>query len=120
MIFSKYLRRSLILLLLGVFIGGCSTEQYETNPPDTIGYILKVESNKGLVAEGISSEKYGEIKDIPIEELRKQENLDLTYITYADIKQFDIGNEVEIWIDGGEVATTNPALAKAEKIELKE
>ncbi|WP_185806895.1 DUF3221 domain-containing protein [Bacillus salinus] len=40
--------------------------------------------------------------------------------TFDDVKQFDKGNEVEIWIEGGEIVTTSPAHAKAEKIELKE
>lgn len=101
-------------------MGGCSTEQYETYPPDTTGYILEVEGNRMLVAERISSKEFDEIKDTPLEELVNKENLYLIYITYDDVKDFNKGNEINIWLEGEEIAASNPGKAKAEKVVLIE
>jgi len=113
---SKFIKVSLILMLMGIFLGGCSTEQYKPNNSDTEGYILEVEGNRVLLAEHISSEKYNEIKDIPVNDLKQKQSL--IYITYEDANDFQKGNEIEVWLEG-EVATTNPGQAKAEIIKLK-
>ncbi|WP_456279001.1 DUF3221 domain-containing protein [Bacillus sp. AK128] len=120
MLFSKYIRRSLVLLLFGSIISGCSVEKSKSNHPDTTGYILEVEGNRMLLAERITSKEFDEIKDTPLEELVNKENLYLIYITYDDVKDFNKGNEIDIWLEGEEIEASNPGQAKAEKVVLIE
>ncbi|MFD2042737.1 DUF3221 domain-containing protein [Ornithinibacillus salinisoli] len=113
----NHIRVSIFLLIFIIPISGCSavSEQFE---PSLKGFILEVEGREVLVAENISTNEYDEIKDIPIDDL-DNEKLSLIYITYEDVKGFDKGNEIKVWLDG-DIATSYPAQAKAKKIELIE
>lgn len=117
---NLYIGISLLLLSFAILMAGCSEqkqEQVETGEK-TEGYILKIEGNRILVAEGVSSDEYKKIKDKTIEELTK-ENIRLIYLSYDKTINFKKGNKIEVWIEGG-IDQSNPAQAKAKKIVIKE
>ncbi|MBM7661075.1 hypothetical protein JOC85_001847 [Bacillus mesophilus] len=118
--FTLCIKRSLILLLLSAFLVGCSSNQSKQIPPNLTGYILEVEDNKLLVAEHISFEEYNQIKNIPNVKLIEEGKLNLLYITYTDVKNLKKGNEIEIWVEYGEVGTSYPGSAIANRVEIIE
>ena len=82
------------------------------------GYILEVDEGRILVAEGITSEQYETLKDKTPQEL-DNERISLYNLSYEDTSSLRKGNKVEAWIDGG-IDESNPAQARAKKIEVKE
>lgn len=106
-----------IFLSLILIITGC------TQPPPTEeglaieGFIIEKEE-RILVAEGITSEKFIEIKDRTLQELDK-ERISLIYLSYEDNNQdLKVGDKVKVWIDGG-IDDSYPAQAKAKKFEVQ-
>lgn len=116
--FLRYNSICLISLNLLLFITGCSERGTTTTDLTIDGYILKIEDSRILVAENITIVRYEEIKDKTIQDLL-EEGISLIYLSYDNNESLEVGNNVEAWIDGG-VDTSNPAQAKAKKIEVKD
>jgi hypothetical protein len=96
-----------IFIALLFMLSGCN--QVSEPTMKNTGYVLKVEDNRILVAEKITSEKYEDIKNIPFENLMG-EGLSLIYLSYDGTEVFEKGNKVEYIIEGG--------IAKAKKITV--
>lgn len=109
------IRVHVILLIFSLFIGGCSILQGE---PDIEGYVIEVYENELLVVRNVSFEEFEAIQEIPSEDIHNY-NLSLIYIKYEDAKDFESGNEIDIWLDGG-ILLSYPEQAIAKKIESKE
>jgi hypothetical protein len=111
----RYVGTSILLLIFTLVIAGCSeNDQIELQAEPRIeGYILEAEAHKVLVAEHISLKKYEEIKNTPTDELKLE--IRLIYISYDGDKAFEKGDVVDIWLEG-DIATSNPAQAKAKKL----
>ncbi|WP_110067942.1 YobA family protein [Cytobacillus oceanisediminis] len=116
---------SIALLSFIGFITGCIDKGTPTvtgtstsTDSKTEGYILKVEENRILVAEDITSEEYKVIKEKSISDLNR-EGISLIYLSSDEINSLNIGNKVEVLIDGG-INESYPAQAKAKKIEVKD
>lgn len=112
----------LISILISVSLVGCGE-------PDMEGIILEINEKTVLVAENLSLDRYDEIRDEPsstskiisgVEEEVRNTGGDISLIdlNYDNADEFEVGNEVIIWIDGG-LNESFPAQAKAKKISLK-
>ncbi|WP_058308197.1 DUF3221 domain-containing protein [Gracilibacillus massiliensis] len=104
-----------IIVMLNILIG-CSNEGTSSDSdPEVEGYILEVEEDRILVAEDITSEKFEEIKNNTIQEL-DEERISLIYLSGVNGDNFDKGNHVQVWIEGG-INTSYPGQAKAQEVE---
>ncbi|WP_407268267.1 DUF3221 domain-containing protein [Radiobacillus sp. PE A8.2] len=108
----------LLVLILSTLLGGCSEDFSESKTPDIKGCIYKVDEKKMLVIQDISKEIFDEIKDLPMDQIKEDNRL--IQLSYNDSQSFHKGDLVEVWLEGDEIMTTNPALAPAKKIKLKE
>lgn len=100
-------------ILLSGSLVGCAKEQVSGE-----GFILEVNGNSLLVAQNISLEKYKELKDVSSEALIDQGGLKLIWLTYEKSGEFQRGDHVLFWIEGG-VKESYPEQAKAKKVEHK-
>ena len=109
-IFSN-VSKSLLLIFSVLLLCGCNQGKVET----VEGYIVKIESNKILVAEDITLDKFEAIKDKPIGDYN--DDISLIYFFYDDLSNFQVGNKVRVLYDGG-MDESNPAQASALEIEV--
>lgn len=111
-----------ISILIGVSLAGCGGADIE-------GIIIKGDEKTVLVAENLSLDRYEEIKDdlssdAAMFEAMKQEvsntsgNISLIDFAYDNASEFEVGDKVNVWIEGG-VNESFPAQAKAKKISVK-
>lgn len=99
-------------LLIGVSLVGCGKSNME-------GIILEVTENEILLAENLSLDKYEEIKNKSITMIQEEEgDIRLIFLTYDNTDEWEKGDEVTVWIDGG-VNESLPAQAKAKKVSYK-
>jgi hypothetical protein len=131
-ILLKKIRLLLFIMFLSMGLFGCQQSSEDGDDVDgkdakqgeeienvqKEGYILKVEEGNILVAENITLEKYEEIKDKTDTELH-EEGLSLIYVSYDDTSSLQVGNKVEIWIEGG-IRESYPAQADASEIKVIE
>jgi hypothetical protein len=83
------------------------------------GYILDVEEEGILLAENISYEKFQEIEGESWQDVAEMQ-LGLYKISFENDGDFQIGDKVKVWIEGG-VMESYPAQANAKKmIVIKE
>ncbi|MCM3666555.1 YobA family protein [Mesobacillus subterraneus] len=103
----------LIIIVLLVSLGGCAKAQDSGE-----GFILEVNDHSILVAQNISLAKYNELKDVSSKALIDQGGLELIWLTYGTTDEFQKGDHVVFWIDGG-VRESYPEQADAKKVERK-
>lgn len=101
------------LIALSVSLAGCANEQVSGE-----GFILEVNDNSILVAQDISLERYNELKGVSSEALIDQGGLKLIRLIYEKSGEFQRGDLVKYWIEGG-VKESYPEQAKAKKVERK-
>lgn len=106
------------LLLCSLLFIGCSIN------PDMEGIILEVKEDQLLLAREITLSEYEQIKDKSALQIQNEDVLGDAYfglieLTYKNAKEFNKGDQVEVWIDG-EVMESYPEQAKAKKIKQKE
>lgn len=102
----------LFSIVLLVNLVGCAKA-----PDPGEGFILEVNDHSILVVQNVSQEKYNEIKDVTNEALIDQGGLDLIWLEYEKADEFEKGDHVEFWTDGG-VRESYPAQADAKKLRL--
>lgn len=106
-----------IITIFGGLLVGCGH-------PDMKGIVLEVNDEEIKLAEGLSIDKYEEIKDESVKALQNEdvagerESLKLIDITYDHAEDFSKGDEVEVWIDG-DIMSSYPGKADAKKISKK-
>jgi hypothetical protein len=103
----------LFSIVLLVSLSGCAKAQDSGE-----GFILEVNDHSILVAQNISLTKYNELKDVSSEALIDQSGLELIWLTYEKAEEFQKGDHVVFWIDGG-VRESYPEQANAKKVERK-
>lgn len=91
------------------------------NAGETIdGYILEVDEDRLMVAEGMTEKEYSEIKDLSHEERMEMEPApSLIVIAYEEADDFQAGDYVKIKLEG-DIAASYPGQGKAKKIRLIE
>ncbi|WP_160036833.1 YobA family protein [Paenibacillus sp. An7] len=120
-------------LLVPLLLSGCSlneessseyrpdsTNEEATNPTNATiitGYIIDKEKERLLVVEGLDESEF-DITQQTVEEILTIADPNATWVSIGDneYKDFSIGEQVKITVDGG-VNTSFPAQASAEKIE---
>ncbi|SHG95073.1 DUF3221 domain-containing protein [Ornithinibacillus halophilus] len=106
----KYL--AVFFILMSVLLSGCSNEMYDIR---ISGYIVEVEKERILVAQALTADEYQEIKNESVKKL-KEDGVMLIYLDTSG-GNFNVGDEVEAWIDG--VDQSYPAHASPSKITKK-
>lgn len=101
----------LFLIVLSVSLAGCAGGS-------RTGYVIEIRDNSLLVAQTISLERYNELKDVPSNEWINQEGLGLISVRYEGAEEFEAGDQVKFWLDGG-VRESYPEQADAKKVERK-
>lgn len=104
----------LFVIVLTVSLSGCSGKAGQQRE----GYVIEVKANTILIAQDISLERYNELKGVSSEGLIDQGGLGLIWLTYKKSGEFEKGDHVVFWIDGG-VNESYPEQASASKVELK-
>ena len=117
------LRKSKKILLTSVALLG-SILLMSCSKPDMEGIVLKVTETYILIATELSLNQYEEIKhksagQIQDEDVFRDTNRGLIYLTYDGVDEFNKGDEVEVWIQG-DIRESYPAGADAKKIRRKE
>ncbi|WP_228552273.1 DUF3221 domain-containing protein [Gracilibacillus salitolerans] len=113
---NKDVKKVFILLAIVILMAGCS----ELSDPDIEGYILEVNEQRLLVMEDVSLEEYEEMKDKTVSEIDKEsEYINLIYLSYDDVSDFEKGDHVNVWLDGG-VDHSYPSQAAAKNIVANE
>lgn len=103
----------LFSILLLVSLVGCAKAEAPRE-----GFVLEVNDHSILVVQNVSQEKYNELKDVSSEALIDQGGLELIWLTYEKADQFQKGDHVVFWIDGG-VRESYLEQANAKKVERK-
>jgi hypothetical protein len=103
----------LFSIVLLVNLVGCAKTQDSRE-----GFVLEVNDHSILVAQNISLVRYKELQDVSSEALIDQGGLELIWLTYEKADEFQKGDHVVFWIDGG-VRESYPEQADAKKIERK-
>ena len=103
----------LFSIVLLVNLVGCAKAE---DPRE--GFILEVNDQSILVAQNISLVRYNELQDVSSEALIDQGGLELIWLTYEKADEFQKGDHVVFWIDGG-VRESSPEQADAKKVERK-
>ncbi|MEQ6390272.1 DUF3221 domain-containing protein [Bacillaceae bacterium S4-13-58] len=86
--------------------------------PDIQGYIMEVQGNRILLAEGIPFKKYEEIKGKTVEDIDKnEENISLIYLIYSGKQKLEKGDNIKVWTKGG-IDQSYPAQGYAKKIKV--
>ncbi len=106
------------LLLFSFLLFGCSSN------PDMEGIILEVTEHKVMLATELSLSEYEQIKDKSALQIQNEDVIGDAYfglieLTYERAKEFNKGDQVDVWIDG-EVMESYPEQAKAKKMKQKE
>ena len=109
------LYKILFLFIFILILCGCSEDKVE-KVATVEGYILKIENTKILLVEDITLDKFEEIKDKPIGDL-DSENISLTYFSFDDLSNLQVGNKVKI-IFNGDIEDSFPRQASAIEIEV--
>ncbi|MEA3318627.1 MAG: DUF3221 domain-containing protein [Bacillota bacterium] len=108
-----------LFISLFVVLVGCTSIEENANSSLIIdALILEVKDGRMLVAEDVTRTEYAEISNKTIQEL-DEERISLIYLSFDKSVDVKVGDEVEIWIDGG-LDHSYPAKGHAKKVEMKE
>lgn len=106
-----------IILSTVLFLSACGAAT-------TYGVILEIEDDQLLLAQNLSAAQYEEIKDTPATDLQNEAvageraDLNLMYVTYENTTDFNVGDQVDVWLED-QVAISYPPQAKAKKMKSK-
>ncbi|WP_404460725.1 DUF3221 domain-containing protein [Sutcliffiella horikoshii] len=119
-IFRFFQTHVLVICILFLCMVGCTQIEEQALESSLIinAVILEVKGGRMLVAENVTSSEYAEISNKTIQEL-DEERISLIYLSYDKLADVKVGDEVEIWIDGG-LDHSYPAKGHAKKVKVKE
>lgn len=109
------MRRQLIFAICFIVLslGGCNVQKMD-------GYIMEVNEDSLLIAEGATEEEAIKWLELTYEELiDSQPAPSLVAIQYEKVEDFQVGDYVQIILEG-EIAASYPEQGKAKFIELIE
>ncbi|NLP52475.1 DUF3221 domain-containing protein [Bacillus sp. RO1] len=108
-----------LFISLIVVLVGCTSIEEKANPSLIIdALILEVKDGRMLVAENVTRSEYAAVSKKTIQEL-DEERISLIYLSFDKLADVKVGDEVQIWIDGG-LDHSYPAKGHAKRVEVKE
>lgn len=109
-----------LFISLFILMVGCTQIEEKASESSLIinAVILEIKDGRMLVAENVTSSEYAEISNKTIQEL-DEKRISLIYLSYDKLADVKVGDEVEIWVDGG-LDHSYPAKGQAKKVKVKE
>lgn len=81
------------------------------------GYILEVQESKLLFANNMTKDEFQQSRGLSVKEMEELENVpDLIYIQYGNGDNLEVGDRVNVWLDGG-IETSFPGRGAAKEVE---
>ena len=97
----------------------------ECGESDMQGIVLDTSEGGLTLARELTPDEYEEIKDISPTKLHNEDvegkrDLGLIILSYEDMGEINKGDEVDVWIGGGDIMESYPPQADAKKVSVRE